>query len=259
MATINAGACICEVDGEGFPVVMIHGLGGTSNSYQSQMAALQGYKVIRFDMPGAGRSPVPSDALSIDYFSNQIVSALDALGVTQAHFVGHSLGTIMCQQIATTNSDLVASLTLFGAIIEPPEAARNGLQARAEAARNGGMSDIADQIIANTLSPVTRETKPEVSAFVRESIMRQNAEGYARTCEALSTAKAVDATQIKAPTLLITGDVDPVAPVGMAEELAGNIAHAQLSIISDCGHWAPVEKSAEVNILLSHFIRKNQA
>ncbi|MBO0334007.1 alpha/beta fold hydrolase [Sneathiella sp. CAU 1612] len=257
MATIKAGACVCDVEGDGFPVVMIHGLGGTSNSYQPQMKALEGYKVIRIDLPGAGRSAVPLSALSIGYLATEIVNAINELGVTCAHFVGHSMGTIMCQQIALENSALVASLTLFGAIIEPPEAARAGLKARAEAARHNGMSDIADQIIANTLSPLTRETKPEVLSFVRESVMRQDAEGYARTCEALSAAQAIDAKHIQTPTLLVTGDGDPVAPVAMAEQLAENLPNSELSIIKNCGHWATMENAGEVNTLLTKFLLKS--
>ena len=45
--------------GDGDPVAMIHGLGGSSNTFQPLMAALSGYRVIRPDLPGAARSAVP--------------------------------------------------------------------------------------------------------------------------------------------------------------------------------------------------------
>ena len=59
MTTVTFGQTVLEVTGEGFPVVMIHGLGGTSNMFQPQMQALSGYRVIRVDLPGSGRAPRP--------------------------------------------------------------------------------------------------------------------------------------------------------------------------------------------------------
>lgn len=164
MTTVTVGQTVAEVTGEGFPVVMIHGLGGTSNMFQPQMQALSGYRVIRLDLPGSGRSPRPIDPLTIEMMSEAVVRAMDGVGVTRAHFVGHSMGTIVCQQIAANHSQLVASLALFGALAEPADATRNGLGARARLARSGGMSDIADQIVANALSAHTRENSPAAVA-----------------------------------------------------------------------------------------------
>ena len=65
MATVSVGSLIAEVTGEGFPVVMLHGLGGTLNMFQPQLAALSSHRVIRMDLPGAGRSPRPYEAVTI--------------------------------------------------------------------------------------------------------------------------------------------------------------------------------------------------
>ena len=54
MTTVTVGPIVAEVTGEGMPVVMIHGLGGTSNMFQPQMPALAGYRVVRIDLPGSG-------------------------------------------------------------------------------------------------------------------------------------------------------------------------------------------------------------
>src|SRR5690606_25474440 len=56
MADIHLGSMVMEDDGDGPAVVMVHGLGGTSNSFQTLMPALAGYRVLRPDLPGAGRS-----------------------------------------------------------------------------------------------------------------------------------------------------------------------------------------------------------
>ncbi|MBN9272856.1 MAG: alpha/beta fold hydrolase, partial [Mesorhizobium sp.] len=168
MTTVTVGQIVAESVGEGMPVVMIHGLGGTSNMFQPQMAALSGYRVIRMDLPGSGRSPRPFDELTIETMSDAVIRAMGAMGVERAHLVGHSMGTIVCQKIAATQPSMIASLVLFGALAEPAEATRQGLGNRAKLARSGGMSDIADQIVANAISAHTRETSPAAVALVRE-------------------------------------------------------------------------------------------
>lgn len=257
MATVTSGAIVADVAGDGPAIVMIHGLGGTSNTFQPLMSGLGSFRVVRPDLPGSGRSPVPFEALSIAFFAEAIVDLVATLGIRNAHFVGHSLGTIVCQEIAAQHPGLVASLCLFGALTEPPDAARNGLTERARKVRAEGMADIADAIVANTLSTSTHTSKPEAVAFVRESVMRQSPEGYARTCEALSRAVAVDARRIAAPTLLITGDSDPVAPLSMAQSLADKISGAALSTVDRSGHWVTIEKAQECTRLLADFLQRN--
>ncbi len=256
MTTATIGQTVVEVTGEGFPVVMIHGLGGTSNMFQPQLPALSGYRVVRIDLPGSGRSPRPLDPLTMETMCQAVIRAMDGVGAGRAHFVGHSMGTIVCQQIAVQQPQMVASLTLFGALAEPAEATRQGLAARARLARSGGMSDIADQIVANAISAHTRENSPAAVAFVRESITRQDPESYARTCEALAGASAVDARRIAAPTLLVTGDADVVNPVGVAQALADRIKGAVLSTVDRCGHWTTIEHPRECNQKLKEFLTR---
>ncbi len=247
MTTAAIGPVVAEIAGEGFPVVMLHGLGGTANMFQPQLAALTAYRVIRFDLSGAGRAPLPDGPASIEAISDAVRTALHGLGVTRAHFVGHSMGTLICQRLAAYVPALVASLVLFGALAEPSEAMREGLRNRARLARSGDIADIADQVIAGALAAHTREHMPAAVAFVRESVMRQNPNGYAWNCEALANAMAIEPRRITAPALLITGDADAVSPASVAQALADTIHDAQLSIVTRCGHWAPIEASQESN------------
>lgn len=245
-----------ETTGTGDPVVMIHGLGGTSNTFQTLMPALAGYRAIRPDLPGSGRSDAGAGPLSIEGQAGAVVRMLAQAGIARAHLVGHSMGTLVCQELAAARPDLVASLVLFGALTEPTEAARAGLVARAAAARTSGMAVIADQIIATTLAPRTHAEHPAAVAFVRESILRQPPEGYARNCEALARATRIDSRRIKVPVLLVTGDADPVAPVSMARDLCDGIGEASLSLLDRCGHWATVEApDAASRLLGAHLAR----
>jgi 3-oxoadipate enol-lactonase len=128
---------------------------------------------------------------------------------------------------------------------------------RARTAREGKMDVIAEQIIANTLSPCTHSSKPEAVAFVRESIMRQDIEGYAKSCEALSKATAYQVENILVPTLLIAGDIDPVAPQSMGTALRDKMPNASLVVLERCGHWIPIEKAQESSRKLSDFLQSH--
>jgi 3-oxoadipate enol-lactonase len=256
MTLVAIGPVVAEVAGDGFPVVMLHGLGGTANMFQPQMAALSAYRVVRLDLPGAGRSPRPASPLTMEGIADAVRGALHGMGVSRAHFVGHSMGTMVCQRLAVSDPALVASLALFGALAEPTDATRDALIGRARLARSGGMADIADQVIAGALASHTREHAPVAVAFVRESVTRQDPDSYAQNCEALSKGTAVDARRIAAPTLLITGDADAVNPPSVAQAIADRIRGALFSSLDRCGHWAPIEAPQDSNRRLLDFLRR---
>lgn len=239
-----------EVEGSGDPVIMLHGLGGTSNTFCPQVLGLGGrYRTIRPDLPGSGRTPL-SGSLTIQSMVDAVVRAAKAVGAERAHFVGHSMGTIVCQHVAEQHPELVRSLALFGPIHQPPEPARKGLGDRAMKARNEGMPGIADQIVQATLSGDTKSNAPVAVALVREFIMRQDAEGYARNCEALAAAQPANLDRIKCPVRLVTGDEDPVAPASNARAMAERLSDARVTILNRCGHWSTIERPQDCNQIL---------
>lgn len=246
-----------EIEGSGDAVIMIHGLGGTSNTFTPQIGALAGrYRVVRPDLRGSGRSPAPDGPLSLDAMAEAITRMAGVLGITRAHFVGHSLGTIVCQHIAVQAPSLVASLALFGPLTEPPDAARQNLKARAAAARENGMADIADAIVNGATSADTRMHNPVAVALVREMVMRQPPEGYAKTCEALSEAHAADLSRISCPVLLVAGDEDGVAPVSVSRGMAGRLEAARVVTLARCGHWMTFERAWESCTALKEFMER---
>ena len=244
-----------EVDGEGVPVVLVHGLGGTSNSFQTLMGGLSGFRVIRPDLPGSGRSRLPHQPLTIELLHEALADAMRSLGATPAHLVGHSMGTIICQHMAAQVPELVLSLTLFGPIHEPVDAARQRIRDRARTVREQGMSAVADAVATAGLSSSSKANNPVSTAFLRESHMRQDADGFAATCEALASAAAADLRLIRCPALLITGQEDAVATPTAAQVMADKIKSAKLKVLDQCGHWPMIEKPVESARLLSDFLR----
>jgi len=86
--------------------------------------------------------------------------------------------------------------------------------------------------------------------------MRQEAEGFTHSCEALAQAEKADYRLIGCPTLIVTGEDDVVAPPSIAYELTDKIDGAKTVILPRCGHWTPIEKVKECGIILSDFLRE---
>ena len=241
MADLRLGSLMMEDSGEGPAVMMIHGLGGSSNTFQPLLSALQGYRALRPDLPGAGRSAKRPGLPGMAGLVAAVTDCLRLAGAARAHLVGHSMGTLICQYIAAKRPESVASLTLYGPILEPPSAAREALKERAETARTAGMTEIAEAVSSGSLSPDTHTRSPAAVAFVRESLLRQPPSGYADHCEALSAAETAEHGAIQCPTLLVTGAEDPIAPPTMARDLAARIAGSRVEIIEGVAHWPTVE------------------
>jgi pimeloyl-ACP methyl ester carboxylesterase len=251
---------VVEDEGEGDAVVCVHGLGGSTNTFSPLMATLARQRVIRVDMPGSARSARVEGPLTIARFVETLVSICTRLNIGRAHWIGHSLGTIVCQHLAVGAPGLVKSIALFGPLIAPPEAARTAIRTRAAKARGegtAGMHEIALGLVGAALSADTRQRSPLAVAFVRESLMRQDPDGYARTCEALAEAEAAAVERIEAPVLLVTGDEDGVAPPQQVRAFAEKLHRAQsarVAVLPRCGHWTPIERPDECARELREFL-----
>ncbi len=249
-------------DGEGPTIVCLHGLGGSSNTYTPLLPAMARHRVVRIDLPGSGRSQRCEGALSIDGYVGAVLRVCDRLNLGRAHWVGHSMGTIVVQHITAAQPKRVASVALFGPLITPPDAARAALQARAAKAREGiaGMHEITTALLNAAISADTRARLPVAVALVRESLMRQDGDAYARSCEALADAQPAAVENIEAPVLLVTGDEDGVAPPQAVRAMADRLHAAkstQVVVLPRCGHWAPIERPDECQRALRDFLAAN--
>lgn len=243
---VNGKELAVDVDGDGPAVLLVHGLGGTSSFYQPQADALADrFRVIRPDLEGSGRSPVTGE-LSIAGYVDDLVGVLDALGVESARVAGHSMGTLVVRELAARHPDRVSHLALLGAVRAPAEAGRQAQRDRAATVRDKGMIAVAPAVVANATSEATRRDHPVAAALVRELVLRQDPEGYARSCLALAGATDPGPVSSDLPLLLLTGDEDKVGPPEASQELADAHGAATVEVFPGCGHWTAVEKPFEV-------------
>jgi 3-oxoadipate enol-lactonase len=260
-----------DTRGEGETIVFVHGLGGSMNAWTPLLPALGRFRCVRPELPGAGRSSKAHaladtsptrGQLSVQTHVDALLRVCSVLGITQAHFVGHSFGTVIALHLAAQEPARVKSLALFGAMAEPGAALRDNMPVRAAAAREQGMFDIAEGISQFALSPSSRDTQPVTVAYVREGVAGQDAEGFARNCMALSQAQSARLDLVRCPTLIVNGDEDLVTPLSGARQLAdrlnanasGATPPARVEVLPRCGHWPMLERSQESQRVLRDFL-----
>jgi 3-oxoadipate enol-lactonase len=93
-------------------------------------------------------------------------------------------------------------------------------------------------------------------ALVRESLMRQEPQGYGRSCEALAAAQSAPLEDIAVPVLLVTGDEDGVAPPSNVRAIASRLPDVRVTVLNRCGHWTTFERPVECAHLLEEFLRR---
>jgi 3-oxoadipate enol-lactonase len=251
---VNGKRLAVESAGTGRPcVVFLHGIGGTSNVFQIQADALSSVgQVVRPDFAGAGRSPVAM-SISVSSHADDIAALLDGLGVGPAILVGHSMGTLVARTLAARYPEKVAALALLGAVLPPDAAGRKAIRARAALIREQGTAAVAPAIVSASLSPATHAGKPEVAAFVRELVMRQDPEGYARNNEALAAATDPGPVDPRLPLLLIAGGDDVLSPPAVSQKIAAAHPGATVHVLEHVGHWIPLEAARRTSDLLTAF------
>jgi 3-oxoadipate enol-lactonase len=241
--------------GSGPALFLVHGLGATSNLWGGVVPTLaRQFRVICPDLRGSGRSNRGASAITTDELCSDLLELADRLGIDKAHWIGHSYGSVIVQHLAVQQPPRTLSIGLIGPIQSASEPARAALTARAAKARAEGLAEIGNATVQVGTSADTKSHRPEVAAFVREMVMRQDPESYAMTCEAVARTPAAAIEQISCPALVVTGDEDNTSPPPVAKAIADKLGGARFQILSRCGHWTPVERSGELTALLTNFL-----
>ena len=245
-----------ETQGDGPPVVFVHGLGATSNVWHAQRVTLsKNYRVIVYDRSGCGRSQQARDGYSIDAWADELAGLLDHLAVPSAVVVGHSLGSMVAQRFAGKYAKRTRALILAGGEAELPPDARQILTERARVIEAHGLLAAVGPWLTAVLSAATREANPALAGLLREMFLSNDVRTYALHCLALRDGDVRgDHANITCPTLLTVGDQDPVTPLSWQRQIAAAIAGSRIRVIPDTAHMTMLEAPAVFNTVVLDFL-----
>jgi 3-oxoadipate enol-lactonase len=232
-------------------LVMMHPLGSNLAMWQAQAAALVGNaRVIRCDLRGHGRSPVPPGPYEIADLAVDVIALLNRLEVDKADLCGLSLGGMVGMHLAAHNADRVRRLVVCctSAMLGPPERWID----RAAQVRRAGTESIADDVVARWFTPGFFARSRKIVAEHRAAVAASPAEGYAACCAAIQRMDLrSQLPSIRAPTLAIAGADDPSTPPEHLVRIADAIPRARLVVLEGAAHLAAVEKADEVTALIT--------
>jgi len=217
-------------------LVLVSSLGTTMALWDAQMSALSAYfRVLRFDLPGHGRSSAPPGPYSVEQLGANLVALLDALSVDRASCCGVSLGGIIGMWLAAHHPERVDRLVL--AATAPVLGPASAWTDRAATVRHQGTAVLVDSLVLRWFTADYREREQAVVAAVAEMITSCDAEGYAGCCEAIATMdQRASLADITAPTLVVAGSHDPVVPPSAGLELAEAVPGATFCALPDAAH-----------------------
>jgi pimeloyl-ACP methyl ester carboxylesterase len=250
-----------EIRGEGPDVLFIAGLGDPAETWAAQLEGLADrYRLFAFDNRGAGRSPLTDAPLSVASMAEDAVSVLDRRGVSSAHVVGHSGGSIVAQELALRRPDLVSSLVLVGTWARPDAYFRSVVASwrwMAAAAPNPEALLKAFFLWLYTPAAHADGTVERAVSNALSFPHPQTPEGFQAQIDAFSDYHyALDRfAGIAAPTLVLAGELDIATPPRLGRLVAEQLPNAEFETIPAQAHRPFEETPNEFNARLDAFWR----
>jgi 3-oxoadipate enol-lactonase len=235
-------------------VVLVNSLGTDIRIWDDVAGRLAlSRRVIRYDKRGHGLSDIPTGPYRIADFTEDLIALTDSIGLSRFSLVGLSIGGLIGQDLAIRHPARLAALILADTAQKVGTA--ESWATRIAAVRKDGLAAIADAVMERWFTPAFHREKPHELAGWRNLLLRQPAEGYVATCEALRDADLTDdAARIAAPTLVVCGDGDQSTPPDLVRTAAGRIPGARFELIPGCGHIPPVEQPRRLAELLERHL-----
>ena len=238
-------------------VILVNSLGTDGRIWDDVAARLAGSRrVICYDKRGHGLSDVPPGPYRIADFTGDLLALADRIGLARFSLVGLSIGGLIGQDLAIRHPQRLGALVL--ADTAPKVGTAESWAARIGAVRKGGMAAIADAVMERWFTPAFHRLKPDELAGWRNLLLRQQAEGYVATCEALRDADlTAGVARIAAPTLVVCGDADQSTPPVLVRAAAERIPGARFELIAGCGHIPPVEQPERLAGLIAQHLAEH--
>jgi 3-oxoadipate enol-lactonase len=246
------------IDGEGPWVVMSHSLACSLEMWDPQVAALKaGYKVLRFDTRGHGRSDAPAGAYTLEQMADDVHGLLQALKVERPHFVGLSMGGMIGMTYALKYPNRFRSLVLCDTSSRLGPEVQPVWDDRIKTATEKGMEPLVEPTLKRWFTEATVSRRPPALDKVAAMICATPPAGYAGCCHAIPKINATARLkEITCPIQVIVGEQDAGTPVAMSREIQAAAPGSELVVIPNASHLSNLEQPEAFNSALTGFLSR---
>jgi pyruvate dehydrogenase E2 component (dihydrolipoamide acetyltransferase) len=238
----------------GEPVVMVHGFGGSLETWAPNQAALAsaGYTVAALDLPGHGESSLDVGSGSLDELAATVLAYMDAAGIQRAHLVGHSMGAAVCLALADQGPARVRSLTLVGPAGLGQKIDADVIRGLVGARSREDLLPLLQRLFANPAAVpaamLERMARFKQRTGAVEALTKIAMSRYAGTPSGRQLRDVVGTV----PTLMIWGAEDRMIPPPAPD--APVRAGVRLHVLPGAGHMVQLEAADAVNRLVADFL-----
>ena len=238
----------------GVPVILVHGFGGDLNNWLFNHEALAGKRTVyALDLPGHGESSKKLERGDLAEFAQVLEAFTDAMGIGEAHLVGHSLGGGVILQLASSNRSKVKSLTLIASAGLGKEINADYVEGFVTSKSRGEIKPHLQKLFADP-ALVTRQLIDDILKYKRLDGVDDALKTIAGKVFANGRQTSVLRDQlvdIGIPVLIIWGHEDSIIPASHALNLPRLVI---VHVLPDKGHMVQMEAATEVNRLIENFV-----
>ena len=243
-------------EGNGFPLVLVHGFLGSSKMWEPQIDFFKDYfRVITPDLPGFGRSNKAKSHNSIESIANLLLDCLEEKKIDKFYLLGHSMGGMIVQEMAKKGGDKISKLVCYstGPRGEMPGRFETVDQSRENLKKNG--LEITSKNIAKTW--FVKGEEAEYFDICVEAGKQSSIEAVDNALTAFKNWDGIETLKnIKNETLIVWGNKDKSYNLDQVQTLNSNIPNSSLFVFEGCAHNVHLEKPEEFNRTILNYLNK---
>ena len=244
-----------EEYGHGNPLILIHGLGSSSQDWEMQIPVLsRHYRLIVVDVRGHGRSDKPRERYSIAGFTDDLIALIEHLNLPPAHVVGLSMGGMIAFQLAVDEPGRVRSLCIVNSAPEVKVRSRDDYWQwfkRWSLMRVLSLATIGKALGAK-LFP--KPEQADLRQKMAERWAKNDKRAYLASFDAIVGWGVQERlSRVICPTLVVSADRD-YTPVSLKETYVRLLPDARLVVIADSRHATPLDQPERFNQTLLEFL-----
>ncbi|GLS98890.1 alpha/beta hydrolase [Sphingobium jiangsuense] len=242
-------------------IFLLHGGYGSKDYWAYEIPELvgKGYRVVAWDAPGYGLSPLPED-YSIEMVADHAAHLVTELGTDRNIVIGHSMGGIVGPKVAQLIPGRIHALVISASIASlaqgGEEFARDFIEKRVPPLRKvKTLAEAAMPLLKSMFAP--QSSGPAVD-LVLDVAGKTPSETFIQAMLAIQRYEGAPVVQaLDIPVLCVGGRADPVAQPQLIEQTAALIPGAEMKIFENTGHYPFAEDRDAFNAVLFDFLARN--